>query len=1595
MSNSLLEPLFLWFVYTSAGFSRAEVVVIGGLMLVWNAFVLWYMQRSFNQSKKEAAQASTKQGASAWWSLELWAILLSVLPPIGVPALGVRWLRRWIKRAAAEKSEKAKALTHAEDGSEAAAAGTSADASDTAPAIEEAPPEVGWLAPTLGPIFAAASFAVLVIFTLGELTKPILAGMTKAPTAEHFWNWVFWGKLSWGGPLMTMRDIPSTAFAINFFVWFVVWAIIALVLRLYWWSGVGNQGATPDDIRNSRLKLWREWGTRALYRPDRSFASWAGRCVGAIWVVLLMGAALYLVGRLSFSPQSLVVALLFAKGLTLHLLLRGDFHEPAPAKPVEAAEPKEALPGWDAVMARLKASFGSPDPVISASELWEDPLSERQLAADRQLNCLSALLRAELIEEGGTLPRPTLLQAQVLEELSSAVTHAPQDGAKVLRHGVNFDDGRADIERKVSSLYVAGAIGTGKSTLAMFAALNHVLRFSASVLMIYSDEESAKSAHTMMSELMRQSPLRWSVQVRNTKEIAEDTQSASVPDIIIADLDWVMTELLRREELYRSFTENLGLMVVGGVDRLDAIQADHAQLIFGRLNLRLARAQGVAMDDSSLFNFNGCSLLVFSSSENERWYRRAERIVKRSFGKRMSLNPERRTVSPGPNDWVRQTIPLASFVDERSEPLRWKDLVDACEEAKVPWTYLEPQTASTSSLDAAHARQGAYFKTSAQEAVVVFVPGRLTHVRRELERLSYAGSRFIRTDGPRVAPKERKVTLVQIVDRDEEMAFNAGDASGSIHSLISRLPQPLERAPGAEISEAHLGVELFEREMEADEIVRVFGERELLKVSNLARRAHVRVEVRHALGNGEQNFEERAWLRLKASGLRDSEESSDNEKGLIPPAPTSIREFGDSSYVVFNAALMEEVERVTEVAARLSYFPDAILPTDKGVVKVLSDARKESLLQERGENFQAGANHSRMVFVEPFSEHYRSIPEQELSIASNQKVRQTISPGGTPLQIDQVYGVLSVAHIATRWVNAETFEYLQRRTGHSAEVMKTSARALTVGLQGLLDQGAADDLREDVLKVLSSVVRLSLGFVYDVDEREMDASVTRVDGEDVLAFFEFQEENSGALDALLREGLEHVLRVARMYLERVLSHERLLSAWCDRPMEVTLRARLGSVEAVRAREAEVRKIILTWLDDRLPVESGAGSAWVARSYPSGSEAGEGSPGDLGRVWITSADGVQDLHWRRLQWIAPRGDFRRTLDVGVSRDFMGAMRQLQTDVDESWRQEIANKAEGAGAAKMIAPPRDGIFESLGGDEAPAELNSADANVDDDVIIIRPKVGFFKRLWQMLFGGKRVDEDELDGPTPGGYTELEETSTWEALDERSVVRASLRNFQNTDKLWDDTPVEELRERVSELALFGGALNELVEDAMLAIEPVMKHVESSLGSESDEAQDHDVLMREVLRLVVHAMERNAMDTSEERTLTDRLPRHPAEALFGGKLGVIEGVCLIAAVQAQLDLPAGIFISHDKRHVMAALYAGSAHDAEAVSRWRLKEHAHVQLSASAERRIAERPYIATDVDDETMLAVDLRTMKGFGVLDNSHRQQWYYLSLEPEVKL
>ncbi len=274
-------------------------------------------------------------------------------------------------------------------------------------------------------------------------------------------------------------------------------------------------------------------------------------------------------------------------------------------------------------------------------------------------------------------------------------------------------------------------------------------------------------------------------------------------------------------------------------------------------------------------------------------------------------------------------------------------------------------------------------------------------------------------------------------------------------------------------------------------------------------------------------------------------------------------------------------------------------------------------------------------------------------------------------------------HLATFRLDPHSFQVRQRivfagRDAHRTAPSTDSVRTMALGIfpnpdLDVVHEDGTPRLELRDARLIAAAMRAVLPSMYRGAEVDIQVAL-HVEGDDpepehVLGprdgFYLYDPHlgGTGAAQAIHRDGVELLLRLCRVYLERVLYHDRLRARydlWADEE-ELMGRRRAGD-DGDRQRDHAARKRALTWLDSRLRPEGSVSGGKRRGSYGVGSEEGEGDVIDIGRCWYSEDGTVTDLIWTKHRWVRDDGA-EAMCDVGIGRKTAAGTRTYSADIPQ--------------------------------------------------------------------------------------------------------------------------------------------------------------------------------------------------------------------------------------------------------------------------------------------------------------------------------------------
>lgn len=1219
---------------------------------------------------------------------------------------------------------------------------------------------------TLGPSFMWSALIIAGIFGLSWALEPLLRQQLDLNPGTPAWQYLFLGsraEMQWFLPLQRFKYLHLL---INLVIWFGLWWSVAQIIRLWLRHDLGENLAGRVHDRGV-LSSWRSWfGSQLLFDPDTSYKNWAKWLILAAIPFLAvafgtLSAAPYRTNGAFFS-----VSLLLWLSWAIHLNLKGHWYLSDPEQ--EEAAPPEPPPsrGWADVLDDLRVRVQVEEPFTFQPPRGLRPLELLESPPDGAL--ISALLAeiypgsTEAEQDAGI----THMQKVVLETLSrQAYVHVdPPARAGSLELGRVSGAGVEDESglRHRNQLILAPD-GSGKTTLAMLAACNHALTHTRATLLVTRDEASAEQFSELLRATLEPSTLRWTVRAKKASAgLVADLSQGIIPDIIVASLDQLTTSILAEPKTYAPFLKTLGLVIIDDAESFCGPIEIHAQLAFRRLALRVREVLGTRQlgEESAPVTL---ILSADSMHDTPAWLRSTFGVdaVTRTFD--YAPDSADKSLSGSGLSALKTAPPgryhlfyhLSDFTSPTGEALSAPDIIASLERLGLPWHYRSCGDARRH-LGRQHLKlnqEPQHYVETPRDACVVFLEGQISSVRREIAHLNRAGSNFWPSPGADTLAAPCPVAFISIVDSDERMALTELNPNSSLADIVRTLPRPVVRAPFGLAVETHLAADLSQNWLEVADVLDVFGNTAVHTLSRLADNKLLLHESRKNLNETQTDYQTNLHVRVPLKAVASSEQARHRDGGpLLPPRVDQVERPPGPSVAVRDRTNLTLLGRTDRVSARHIYYPGRIFENALGrfvVVGVAGDvaaaAQKNSPVSEND------------ILVEPFLNDEVSSPRRRTRV-SPMSARQTLPGAIAPLgkntsaaedNIDSepvFIGDFPVAfslgpvnlttrHLATMRLDAHNYQLRQRilftskqrraqnrgaQRGQKKSLSADTLRTIALGIypNPALEIVAEDDcprLQVRDARLVAAAMRAVLPAMYRGVDSDIQVAL-HIIKDDARPDQELRPEEgfylydphlggNGSANAIHRDGVELLLRLCRVYLERVLYHDRLRARydyWADpqelagnhgarhrantaqRALEADNTEENGDDEPLseRERDRRARRRALTWLDSRLRPEGSAANSRHRAHFGSGAEDGEGDIFDLGRCWYSVDGSVTDLIWTKHRWMLndPAGDSLDAMcDVGIGRQTAAQARAYTADTPQlaahlAWlERQLANPA----------------------------------------------------------------------------------------------------------------------------------------------------------------------------------------------------------------------------------------------------------------------------------------------------------------------------------
>jgi len=1022
---------------------------------------------------------------------------------------------------------------------------------------------------TLGPSFLLGGMAAAVLYVLAWAAEPLLRRRLGLPPGSPAWQEIFLGRPELR-PLLPLRQFPWLAGLVNFAVWAGVAWWCARILRLVLHGTLGrNLAAERED--QGILPLWRRWmGASALHRPAPSYSEWAAWVVACAFP-LLVWAWLSLSGDpWRVEPGPFAVASVLWLSWAVHLLLRGTERLPAGEEAVEEA-PAPRVNGWPEVLAWLEV----PEPRPLEPPRLVEPLRLSALPGDTA-GVISPLI-LELLPEPRRL---TAMQGSVLADLSlQAFVHVdpPARHDNLELEGMPEEAVRDRSGLRHRNQVVIAPEAAGKTTLALLAAANQALVHTRSTLVVARDDAHEEELWQRFRSAVEPSTVRWNLRVRRGGgDLLADLGRGILPDVAVCSLHRLATQVLGNAESFAPFLKTVGLIVVDDVESFCGPVEVHAQLAFRRLAARLERLQGLS-EMGELGERSAPPFLVLgaeSMHELPAWARAliGADAVTRDFIP-SGEEPEESAGEPGGKHHL--VYRLDDLRAASGEPVPAARLVEACEQLSVPWCYRPcgDRRRRLGRLPLRLSDEPRWSVDSPEDACVVLLEGSWSDVRRERLRLRRAGARFRRADEP------IPIALVTLVDSVEEAAF------ADLEAEAEKLPRPVLRGPSGRTVQSHLAADLIQHWLEVAEVVEVFGHAAAAVLRRLSRGGLLLADRRTDVHPEVYGYVRKVWVRELARAT--APVVGNREAAPLLPVPVAQVERVSPEAVAVRDRTRPAVPlaQVDAGAAGFLYYPGRIFTDARGSFVVVGRAADEVL----EDGTPLGRDD---ILVEPILGDDLSTPRRRVDCRilaePDPEVRtvplEPVLLGRFPLQVGLLRIEARPRHVATFRLDPVRREVRQRllRGDDRAARLRTAALAIRPNPAPeseapLLALAEARLIAAAMRCVLPSMVRGA------AESLEVALHVEGVPGpehalgpEEGFLLFDLDEGGNGAARALLRDGVEPLLRLCRRLLERLSEPGRLAvmhDHWADEA-EILAGEEPADPEGPRRRALE-------WLESRL------------------------------------------------------------------------------------------------------------------------------------------------------------------------------------------------------------------------------------------------------------------------------------------------------------------------------------------------------------------------------------------------------------------------------
>lgn len=1076
--------------------------------------------------------------------------------------------------------------------------------------------------PSPGASWVASTLVLLGVYACARAIDPLLASRLEAPNGldpERFarvgwFEWHLFAERRWAWPLLPLDDHPAVGLILHALLWPMLLVVIRWVLlRLP--NGRGERGV---DLRyhtpETAIPRWHHWtGASTARRADDRFRGWARGLVAILTTLHLTAAGLLAASDAPSRPQarcddgfSIALEGLLPEVPVLDALVPFASIEAEPASTFAPA------PGtW--VLAALLLFFvsfhlladGRPeehedeDESLTGEEPDETPPPPDPLAKlGAAVNAIRPGTRLATLEAHDARPPGAAKPPDHLGFLARELLRELTGGETLFTHQ------REVLDHLLASWQLDAATGSGPTPSLREEVSRSPIRRSddAPHALVLAPEGSGRTTLAQLALLHvafdrgattvvilrdRRAARRWANGIRS----AVERSSAR----------WALQVCVAGDDLQASLLSGKVPTVV--VADLEAFEAEvlgdpRSDAFFDRLGL-------VVVDDADSFvgvaemHLHLCMRRLWALSDT----RRPDGDAAYPLVLLGIAGPAE--AGSGAATWARHllAVPLRVFegdgaprahrvllrrrdlIDARGEDLPLALLAEACDAAGIPWhaRYSGDVLRDLRRVDSDLAAFRRHHVDDPRHAEVVLLEGAYPDVRREAERLAHVG----------IATDSGSCVLVLAPPAEEEMVLHDEAEDAPSASLTRSLPRFVVLSEPDVLRQRHFDRALG-REHDIDALRSRFG----------------------------GAFVDETLARLDATGRVTRRTVWRFDRGRDDAIAT------ERLRAVREAALGEPIDAdcVSDSSARVRLV-EAGTASELGVVdRAIAAARHPT-----GSIFLTPAGRYRVrralgpaVHVEPLSEPCRTTLERATTVEGHVTFT-TRQLGGVDCEL-----ALGRAEVRERIVGLRRYGPGTELLEHTRLEPPSEAR---YGTDVLL---LATPLAAEAHVPLAAALRMAVGFALRGAEPLLGVDVVEIEERTCLAFWDRTPGASGYAATLTDDLLRDVLQLARLVLERLVGRESMrLRRLHDTRQDTNLDGNSPAWD---------RSAALTWLDallDAPPSERSATPRPCHEHVP-----GEGTAGDLGRLWMARTGRTDDLVWTRHAF--ELDEQPRHLDVAIER-----------------------------------------------------------------------------------------------------------------------------------------------------------------------------------------------------------------------------------------------------------------------------------------------------------------------------------------------------------